>query len=129
VNFIETRMGRIVGLSTAGANGPMQFIPSTWDAYGLGGDVTNPRDAILGAANYLAASGGPADMRRALYAYNPSNAYVWAVTMYALTMADDPRAFDGYWNWGVRYRHAGGIVELPVGWPDVPAVPISPASP
>ena len=124
INLVETRMGRIVGLSTAGANGPMQFIPSTWDAYGLGGDVTDPRDAILGAANYLAASGGPADMTRALHAYNPSNAYVWAVTMYALTMADDPRAYDAYWNWGVRYRSASGVVELPVGWPEVPAAQV-----
>ncbi len=40
-------------------------------------------------------------------------------------MADDPLAYAGYWNWGVRYRHAGGVVELPVGWPDVAAVPIS----
>jgi hypothetical protein len=103
----------------------MQFIPSTWEAYGLGGDVTIPRDAILGAANYLAASGGPSDMRKALYAYNPSNAYVWAVTMYALNMADDPRAYLAYWNWAVRYRHEGGVVELPIGWPTVPAVPIS----
>lgn len=57
VHLVETRMGRIVGLSTAGAQGPMQFIADTWTRYGLAGDVWNSRDAILGAANYLAAKG------------------------------------------------------------------------
>src|ERR1700716_1760782 len=36
INLIETRMGRIRGDSSAGAQGPMQFIPSTWAAYGQG---------------------------------------------------------------------------------------------
>src|SRR5262249_10113281 len=47
VNLVETSMGRVIGLSTAGAQGPMQFMPGTWTRYGLGGDVWNPRDAIL----------------------------------------------------------------------------------
>jgi membrane-bound lytic murein transglycosylase B len=39
----------------------MQFIPSTWAAYGLGGDVHDPHDAVMGAANYLHARAGNAD--------------------------------------------------------------------
>ena len=73
INFIETGFGRLRNESTAGARGPMQFIPATWRAYGLGGDIRDPRDAILGAANYLRASGAPGDLRGALYAYNPSS--------------------------------------------------------
>ena len=56
----------------------MQFMPATWRAYGLGGDIDDPRDAILAAANYLHASGAPQDVDRALYAYNHSRAYVRA---------------------------------------------------
>jgi membrane-bound lytic murein transglycosylase B len=58
----------VVSASSAGAQGPIQFIPSTWAAYDLGGDV---QDAVLGAANYLHASGAPGNCRVALYYYNP----------------------------------------------------------
>jgi len=64
IHFVETRMGRIVGTSTAGAQGPMQFIPETWAAFGEG-DIYDDRDAILAAARYLASRGAPDDMRRA----------------------------------------------------------------
>jgi membrane-bound lytic murein transglycosylase B len=74
VHLVESRMGRIVGHSSADAQGPMQFLPSTWAHYGLGGDVWNNRDAILGAANYLAANGAAdgtdAGLDKALYRYN-----------------------------------------------------------
>ncbi len=116
INLIETRMGRIRGLSTAGAQGPMQFLPSTWAEFGLGGDIDDPRDAIHAAANYLAARGGPDNMDRAIFAYNRSNAYVLAVTMYARTMLEDERAFLGYWHWQVYYRTVDGDVLLPEGW-------------
>jgi membrane-bound lytic murein transglycosylase B len=79
----------------------MQFIPSTWKAYGLGGDVHDPHDAIMGAANYLHASGAPGDDARALYAYNPSDAYVRAVMIYERRMMADPLAFYAYYNWQV----------------------------
>jgi hypothetical protein len=112
VMLIETRMGRIVSNSSAGAQGPMQFIPSTWAAYGLGGDVHEERDAVMGAANYLRASGAPSDYRRALYSYNPVGAYVTAVSGYARTMKRDPELFYTYYNWQVFVRTTRGDVRL-----------------
>ena len=72
VNLVESAFGRVGNTSSAGAQGPMQFLPATWKAYGLGGDIHSPRDAVLGAGNYLHQSGAPADERRALFAYNHS---------------------------------------------------------
>jgi hypothetical protein len=99
VNLVESAFGRVVNRSSAGAQGPMQFLPATWRAYGLGGDVHAPRDAILGAANYLHRSGAPADERGALHAYNPSNLYVDAVLAYARAMTRDPLAYLTYYTW------------------------------
>jgi membrane-bound lytic murein transglycosylase B len=93
VNFVESRFGRLRNESVSGARGPMQFMPATWAAYGLGGNVRDPRDAILGAANYLHANGAPGDYPRALYRYNPSPAYVSAVQRYAAMIERDERAF------------------------------------
>ena len=66
VNLVETGFNRIRSTSSAGAQGPMQFIPSTWAAYGMGGDIRDPADAIMGAANYLRASGALVDRLRQL---------------------------------------------------------------
>ncbi|MGZ8629225.1 MAG: transglycosylase SLT domain-containing protein [Actinomycetota bacterium] len=112
IMLVETRMGRIRSRSSAGAQGPMQFLPATWDAYGLGGDVHDPHDAVLGAANYLVASGAPADYRRALYAYNPVNAYVTAVWRYARTMRRSPASYYAYFNWQVFVRTVDGDVRM-----------------
>jgi len=112
VNFIESKFGRVVSASSAGAQGPMQFIAATWSAYGLGGDVHDPRDAILGAANYLHASGAPSDERGALFHYNPSRAYVRAVMLYAGQMERDPRTFYAYYNWQVFVRTPSGVRQL-----------------
>ena len=99
INFVETGFGRLKNRSIAGARGPMQFMPATWRAYGLGGNVRRPRDAILGAANYLRASGARRNMRRALFAYNRSRHYVTAVLRYARRMKRDSRAFYAYYSW------------------------------
>lgn len=112
LNFVESRFGRILGPSSAGALGPMQFIPSTWDAYGNGGDVMDPRDAILGAARYLRASGAPERMRSALYAYNRSSAYVRAIRTYARQINRDPRNFFAYYLWQVFVLTTEGNVQL-----------------
>ena len=108
VNFIETAFGKVRSRSTAGAQGPMQFLPATWRAYGLGGDIDDPRDAILGAANLLRASGAPGDLRRALYAYNHSNLYVDAVLAYARVMRRDVRSFYAFHAWQVFVRTPSG---------------------
>jgi soluble lytic murein transglycosylase-like protein len=101
VNFVESAFGRLRNRSVSGARGPMQFMPATWAAYGLGGDVSDPRDAILGAANYLRASGAPGDERTALYRYNPSPAYVSALSRYTRRIRADWRAFYAYYAWQV----------------------------
>lgn len=112
VNYVETKFNRVRSSSSAGAQGPMQFLPSTWDAYGLGGDAHDPRDAILGAANYLRASGAPGDYRRALYAYNHSDAYVDAVLLYANRMKRRPLSYYGYHSWQVFVITTKGDVRL-----------------
>jgi len=103
IHLVETRMGRIKGDSTAGAQGPMQFIPTTWDIYGRGGDITSNRDAIYAAARLLRATGAPTEMARALRAYNNSARYVRAVTAYARQIEADERAYYGYHAWQVYY--------------------------
>jgi len=99
VNLIESAFGRVVNRSSAGAQGPMQFMPATWRAYGLGGNVHSARDAILGAANYLHRSGAPGNEGRALFAYNHSTLYVDAVLAYARVMTRDPLGFAAYYAW------------------------------
>jgi membrane-bound lytic murein transglycosylase B len=108
VNLVESQFGRLRNESVSGAQGPMQFMPATWAAYGLGGNVRDPRDAILGAANYLHANGAPRDEARALYHYNPSRLYVSAVRRYARQMRRDDRAFYGYYAWQVFVRTKRG---------------------
>jgi hypothetical protein len=115
INLIETNMGRIQGLSSAGAQGPMQFMPATWASYGRG-DVNSPHDAILAAGRYLHAHGAPQNMTRAIYAYNPSMLYVRAVQLYAQQMFANERAFLGYYNWEVYVPTRNGIVLLPEGF-------------
>jgi membrane-bound lytic murein transglycosylase B len=108
VNFLESKFGKLRSASAAGAQGPMQFMPATWRRYGLGGNVDDPRDAILGAANYLHASGAPRDLRRALHAYNPSTAYVDAVLRYARRIASSRTMFYVLYNWQVFVKTPQG---------------------
>ena len=115
IHLVETRVGRIHGLSSAGAQGPMQFIPETWATFGAG-DINSNRDAIQAAGRYLASRGGPADMDRALFSYNNDDRYVSAVKAYASVLLDDPKAFDGYYQWQVFYAKRDGTYLLPEGF-------------
>jgi hypothetical protein len=124
INLIETRFGSIEGDSTAGAQGPMQFLPSTWDAYSNGGDIRSPRDSILAAGRYLAANGFAHDRDQAIFRYNNATRYVRAVNDYADVLAADPGAFAGYYRWDVYYRTTAGDVLLPVGYESTAPIPV-----
>jgi hypothetical protein len=116
INLIETGFGRIAGVSTAGAKGPMQFLPSTFAAYGGGGDILSPHDSIMAAGRYLAVNGFADDRDYALYRYNNSNQYVQAINDYAAVLAADPASFGGYYRWDVYYNTTAGDVVLPIGY-------------
>lgn len=99
IHLVETKFGRVVNNSVAGAQGPMQFIPSTWEIYGHGGNIRDPHDAILAAARLLRANGAPRRYGPALRAYNPSGLYVAAVTQYARLIDRDPYALYYLYTW------------------------------
>jgi len=125
IHLVETGTGRIRGTSIAGAQGPMQFMPATWEAYGGGGDINDTKDAIRAAARYLAANNGKQDIAGALYHYNHSNRYVVGVQVYADLIAEHPRAFLGFYYWGVWYLTDQGDVYLPVGYLQQAPLPVS----
>jgi membrane-bound lytic murein transglycosylase B len=122
VNLVESRFGRINGNSPDGAQGPMQFLPATFAAYGTG-DVHAPHDAILAAGRYLAANGFAADHDGALHHYNHSAAYVQAVNDYAAVLAADPATFAGYYRWEVYCKTTAGDILLPIGYSESSAIP------
>ncbi len=99
INQIETDFGRDLSVSSAGALGWMQFMPSTWETYGVDAnrdgvrDPYNPVDAIFAAARYLKAAGGDKDIRNAIYAYNHATWYVDSVMLRAQLIAAYPPAF------------------------------------
>jgi murein DD-endopeptidase MepM/ murein hydrolase activator NlpD len=82
IDKIESNFGRNMGPSSAGAVGWMQFMPSTWERWGVDADGDglanpwSPEDAIAAAARYLAASGGATDISRAVFSYNHAQWYV-----------------------------------------------------
>jgi hypothetical protein len=125
INLVETGLGRIRGFSTAGAQGPMQFIPSTWAAYGEG-DINDPGDAIMAAARYLAANGfsRPGGVAGALHRYNNSTAYVRGVTLLAEVIERRPQAFRGYYHWQIYYATTEGDVLLPIGYAARRPIPV-----
>jgi len=125
INLIETGFGRVAGVSTAGALGPMQFLPSTFGAYGEGGDILSPHDSIMAAGRYLAVNGFADDREYALYRYNNSNQYVQAVNDYAAVLAADPAAFAGYYRWEVYFNTTAGDVRLPTGYSATSPIPVA----
>jgi hypothetical protein len=96
INEIETDYGRNLNVSSAGALGWMQFMPSTWRMYGVDAnkdgrkDPYNPVDAIFAAARYLKAAGYEQDVRRAIFAYNHADWYVDSVLLRARLIAGVP---------------------------------------
>lgn len=82
INSIESGFGTNLGVSSASAEGWMQFLPSTWEAFGVDGngdgtkDPYDPWDAIYAAANLLRVEGAPGDWRAAIFSYNHADWYV-----------------------------------------------------
>ena len=93
INKIETNFGQNMGPSSAGAVGWMQFMPDTWQRWGMDAngdgvaDPWNPYDAVHAAARYLAAAGARDDLYRGVYAYNHADWYVQDVLELAQTYA------------------------------------------
>jgi Transglycosylase SLT domain len=89
INKIETGFGTNLNVSSAGAVGWMQFLPSSWEAFGVDAngdgrkDPYNPVDAICAAANYLEIAGAKEDLYDAIFAYNHADWYVQEVLLYA----------------------------------------------
>jgi hypothetical protein len=96
INEVETDYGRDLSVSSAGAEGWMQFLPSSWAQYGVDAngdgykDPYNPADAIFTAARYLRAAGGQTNLRAAIFAYNHSQAYVSSVMLRAQLLGGTP---------------------------------------
>ena len=126
INKIETAFGTNLNVSSAGAMGWMQFIPSSWETYGVDAngdgrkDPYNPVDAICAAANYLKAAGGTKDLYGAIFSYNHADWYVQEVLLYARAygklpdrpgrLADRPhrgRPLPGRRRRPLRRRHLG----------------------
>ena len=96
INQVETDYGRDLSVSSAGAEGWMQFLPAEWAQYGVDAngdgfkDPYNPADAIFTAARYLKAAGGDTNIRTAVFSYNHSQAYVESVMLRAQLLGGTP---------------------------------------
>jgi membrane-bound lytic murein transglycosylase B len=96
IGQVETDHGRNKAVSSAGAMGPMQFLPSSWAAYGIDGDgdgkadILDQADAVFSAAHLLCTDGGgtPATLYQAIYDYNHSDYYVKTVLGLAAKYAE-----------------------------------------
>jgi hypothetical protein len=101
INEIETDYGRNLSVSSAGAVGWMQFLPSTWAKYGIDAtgsgyaDPYNPVDAIFAAARYLSAAGASHNIANAIYSYNHAWWYVQSVLLRAKLIGGMPTGLVG----------------------------------
>jgi hypothetical protein len=101
INEVETDYGRDLSVSSAGAEGWMQFLPSSWLTYGVDAngdgfkDPYNPADAIFAAARYLRAAGAATNLRGAVFSYNHSQAYVESVMLRAKLLGGTPSGLLG----------------------------------
>jgi hypothetical protein len=125
INEIETDYGRNLNVSSAGAVGWMQFLPSTWQMYGVDAnkdnrkDPFNPVDAIFAAARYLRAAGGDTDIQKAIFAYNHAGWYVDSVMLRARVIAGVPADLvgsltgltEGHFPVYARARYADDLAE------------------
>ena len=98
INEVETDYGSDLSVSSAGAEGWMQFEPSTWLQYGVDAldagyaDPYNPVDAIFAAARYLHAAGASKNLHTAILAYNHSEAYAESVLLRAKLISSYPKS-------------------------------------
>jgi Transglycosylase SLT domain len=125
INEIETDYGRNLNVSSAGAVGWMQFLPSTWKTWGVDAnkdrrkDPFNPVDAIFSAARYLRAAGGDQDIQKAIFAYNHAGWYVDSVMLRARMIAGVPADLvgsltgltEGHFPVYARARYADDLAE------------------
>jgi Transglycosylase SLT domain len=125
INEIETDYGRNLNVSSAGALGWMQFIPSSWRSYGTDAnddgekDPYNPVDAIFAAARYLNAAGAEKNLRRAIFAYNHADWYVDSVMLRARLISGLPADLvgsltgltQGHFPVHARSRYADDLAE------------------
>ena len=101
INEIETDYGRNLSVSSAGAVGWMQFLPSTWKQWGVDAngdgvaDPYNPVDAIFTAARYLHAAGASSNLAQAIFAYNHATWYVQSVLLRAQLIGGIPSGLVG----------------------------------
>ena len=118
VNLVETGMGRIDGVSVANAQGPMQFLPTTWAEPGIGqgGDIRDPWDSIHAAARYLVRRGGLDDIRKGLWGYNNSDHYGKAVLHYAALLKQNPVRYRSLHQWQIHYASSAGDLWLNEGY-------------
>jgi hypothetical protein len=101
INEIESDYGRNLSVSSAGAVGWMQFLPSTWKEWGVDAngdrvaDPYNPVDAIFSAARYLHAAGASKSISQAIFAYNHATWYVQSVLLRAKLIGGIPNQLLG----------------------------------
>jgi hypothetical protein len=132
INEIETNYGTDQSVSTAGAVGWMQFMPSTWLQYGVDAldanyaDPYNPVDAIFAAARYLRAAGAATDLRGAILAYNHSGEYADSVLLRAKLISTYPKAIIATLTGLIDSRLP--VTGKQVAWTALPPVTLHPTS-